>query len=484
MKRSLPVAVVASLVLLLVAPALSWPAWEAPWAWPIPRHALMNGYATFRLWLPTPAIPAWNEAWFDRHPPDASGPLLIDELHTSKQPWNTVLAMDAYSYADQHGFGRAFAPVLAAGVRAQEVRLPWNPVTLGGAAAVFLNLVSGENPPITWAEANALEAFVRRGGGLVLITEHTDCYFHGEVLAPLTGLLGLTLPPVTACDVPGHTLSPASRAWIRVATRPHAITNDVAILGLTTAGVIRAPSSWSTVAATSSAGWSDTWDPWHNGASAGFTGDLAQSPDEPSEVLPVVVAGEHGAGRVVVLGDQNAWGATLIGFEDNAQLFTNAFAWVLRRDIPVEVRGPRSVSTLVSPERPDCAMAREDGFRTLQVHMERLAQATGIPAFCTSRRAPASRSLVLLPGPARDDLDALFVPGRHILALLDDSPLAEQVRGHADGGATVVRVDAGSFRNAALGGERDDPRGTAREAAYNEVMRALDPLFEALKEGP
>ena len=55
---------------------------------------------------------------------------------------------------------------------------------------------------------------------------------------------------------------------------------------------------------------------------------MSQDSDEPNEAVPILVAAEIGKGRVVVLGDQNAWGSIFIGLEDNAQLAVNAFAWV------------------------------------------------------------------------------------------------------------------------------------------------------------
>ncbi|MDP2314941.1 MAG: hypothetical protein Q8P41_18725 [Pseudomonadota bacterium] len=514
-------------------PHLVWTAHDAPWARPLPEHAVDEGYADFYRWRGGPAWPAWEEGWLARSPPRPDGPLLVDTTHTSKQPWDEDIAMDAFGYSHQHGYARAFAPILAAGVEVDTVSWGWSGRRLAGASAVFLNLVSGDHVGLGTAEVVALEAFVRRGGGLVLITDHSNCYFHAEVLAPLTRAFGITLPPVTAAD-PADRLTPRSVSWIRVHARSdHPVMAGVETFGLMTAGAVQ---GLETLAETSAESWFDRWEPYLKEESAGFTGDLEREPDEAPGPVPVVAAGTHGLGRVVVLGDQNAWGATLIGYEDNGRLFTNAVAWAMGRPIPPPVVGPNGVTTLTGAVRSTCTSVADEDFRTLQVQVQRWAARTGAGEACTAKGPGQSGGVLLLPQGPRADLDAVLDAPR-VLVVLDpeagitdpvlaalglvrggDDPRPAEARWVVERPApdvpmlragddaiearpmtvtgamdvwmadslgrpvvaavtrgdtrVVLLLDADLLRNAALGKERDDPRKGLEPGASSRAMAA------------
>ncbi len=518
-----------------IAPRLEWGAPEAPWADPLPAHALEEGYGAFYRWRGGPAWRAWEEGWLERSPPRADGPVLIDTVHTVKQPWTADLPMDAYGYSKMHGFARAFAPIRAAGVEVVEAPWRWSGRALAGASAVFINLPSGDAGALRTAEVVAIEAFVRRGGGLVLITDHSNCYFHAELLEPLTRALGITLPPVTAAD-PSRRLTPHSVSWIQVkADHPHPVMAGVNTFAMMTAGAVAGLPALATTSPTS---WFDRWEPYRKGESAGFTGDLERQKDERPGPVPVVAAGAHGAGRVVVLADQNAWGATLIGYEDNARLFTNAMGWAMGRPLPPPTRGPETVTTLMSPVGSDCTSVARAGFRTLQVQAQRWAAKTGRGEGCTAGGAGESGGVVLLPGPTRADLGALLAPNRRVLAVLDaesegtaaflttlgltrlpDDPRGapatwgmprpepdgvpvleggdDRIEAHpigvsgpmevwmedalgrpvvamvAHGGARVILLfDSALLRNGALGKERDDPREAVAAGGSSRTLAA------------
>lgn len=396
-------------------PRLVWGEVEPAWADPLPENAVEQGYASFYRWRGGPAWPAWEEGWLERDPPRADGPLLVDTRHTSKQPWDADIAMDAFGYSQMHGFARAFRPIHAAGVAVEPLGRAWSGRRLGGASAMFVNLPSGDNAPFTTAEVVAMEAFVRLGGGLVLVVDHSNCYFHAEMLAPLTKALGITLPPVTATDSRLR-LTPRTVSWMRVETvLDHPVTAGVRRFGMLTAAAIE---GLEPLATTSAGGWYDRWEPYLKADSSGLTGNLKRDPDERPGPAPVVAAGTHGAGRVVVLGDQNAWGATLIGYEDNARLFTQAIAWATGRDIPAPARGADTVTTVVADGVPDCVSVGTAGYRTFQVQLQRWAARTGKEEGCTAGSPGASGAVVILPQPARDDLATLLAAPR-VLAVLD-----------------------------------------------------------------
>jgi len=61
----------------------------------------------------------------------------------------------------------------------------WNEDSLRNTDLVVLNLVSADRASFRISEIQFLRDFVHRGGGLLIITDHTNCYFHNHVLEPL-----------------------------------------------------------------------------------------------------------------------------------------------------------------------------------------------------------------------------------------------------------------------------------------------------------
>lgn len=405
----------------------------SPWVSPLPAHAVSAGYRAFVATAPGRAIPAWPEAVMERWPPQADGPILIDRRHTVKQPETSALGLSSYAYDDMHGFSRAFDPARRAGVPLVPFTGEITPMRLAGASAVFINLPSGDRPGFRWSEVLALDAFVRAGGGLMLITDHTNCYFHGELLSPLASRLGLTLRPVTAADRgPERTLSPSTVAWLRIASPPsdHPVLQGVSAFGFMTGGsALGDPAQgWRVLATTSPSGWADVWTPHRRDDSSGFTGDLKRDAEtEPNEEVPVLLAAERGRGRVVVFADQNALGATLIGFEDGAKLFANALAWLTGRPIPYESRQPDTVTTLTGP-RYLCTSVSDFAYRSLQLHLDRLSAASAVESFCTAWAPTASEALLILPESWREDLPERLGAARAVVVVLaQDDPQAPHI---------------------------------------------------------
>ena len=397
---------------------------EAPWTDPLPDYAVRKGYSSFYSDQGGWAFPGWHRYWLERNPPTPDGPVLVDQLHATKQPIYSKLGMTTYGYTKMHGYHRAFEPLRDADVPLKKLKQRWSGKTLGGSSAVFLNLVSGENPAIRWSEAVAMDQYVRAGGGLVIITDHTNCYFHAEMLKPLTDLLGVELLPVTATDSgKGYRLSPSSVSWIRAEPNAtaHPVTEGVEAFGMTTAGGLSTDegSPFQTLATTSKDGWPDRWLPYRKDDSAGFTGNLERDDDEPKGGVPIVAAAEIGKGRVVVLADQNAFGSCLIGFEDTARLFNNAMSWASQRDIPIDIRKPKSVTTLTASHKVMCTAAADFAYRTLQVQAARIGVTHDVDEFCSTGSAGESQGLLLLPGPRRADLADLLDSQREVAVIVD-----------------------------------------------------------------
>ena len=177
-------------------------------------------------------------------------------------------------------------------------------------------------------------------------------------------------------------------AWVKV--RPqilHPVTAGVRVVGMTTGGVVE---GWTGVLGGSERSWQDLWNPDAN--NGGFVGDLRRQDSERGGPSAMVAVREHGLGRAVIVADQNVFGSSHIGYEDNERLWSNAIGWVLQREMPL-LPGA-AVTTLTGP-RSLCMSAAGFGFLTLQVQSSRLADHTHRPNRCTS--SPASTAVVLLP---------------------------------------------------------------------------------------
>ena len=443
----------AAAVLILVAyTRASTPGPEAPrWLPSLPWHARLAGYGLFRLWERgrAPAhvvVPS----------PDPGGPLLVDRWHARKQPYDSFLRPGVRDYDQMHGLGRAFDSSRQAGVEFRElgIGLAWDaPTALGGGAALFINLPSGDGPGFRWSEVRAIAAFVRAGGGLLLITDHTNCYAHQDMLSQLAQALDFRLIPATAAD-PVQGLGPRAASWIRATdVGSHPVTKGVVVTGWMNAGALE---GLTPLIRSSPSSWADRGEPGRRDDSSGFTGDLHKGEGEMGPVT-LAIAGTVGAGRVVVLADQNAFGATMIGYGDNQRLFNNALGWVMGRDL-----------TLVAPEvvtvGRGCADAYEEGFRSFQVAIAAVARdscegATDarvrviLPSAVETLPAPNTRTVRMRPGvpelPARWD-EKGKVGSRTFLVDARGTPVLFEL-----GGELIVA--ASLLNNTSLGNERQDP---------------------------
>jgi len=203
---------------------------------------------------------------------------------------------------------------------------PWNADSLRNIDLIVLNLVSADRPAFLISEINAITDYLRNGGGLILITDHTNCYFHNHVLEPLCEQLDLTLSSHTACEQPPRTLAKGS-GWILIdSISEHPIVRNVEHVGLQTAGTVdnRFGVAW-----TSNLSWADQGrvPMYGEGKDMAFTGNFHQDSNESSGPLAVVAAKEFHKGRIVVFGDQNAVGGFFLNYADNRRLWLQSALW-------------------------------------------------------------------------------------------------------------------------------------------------------------
>lgn len=194
---------------------------------------------------------------------------------------------------------------------------------------VVLNLPSMDRPPWLVSEIEAIDAYVRRGGGMVFVTDHSNCYYHQYHLLPLWDRLGLIPSFETVCERSDQRmLTPGSPAWLVARDfRPHPITAQVRYWAMQTGGrVVGSPADilvW-----TSDRAWADAgMSPLYGEGPVGLTGDMRYADSEESGPQGLLLAKTIGQGRVVVFTDQNALGDAVLAYAHNWRLWANACRW-------------------------------------------------------------------------------------------------------------------------------------------------------------
>lgn len=243
---------------------------------------------------------------------------------------------------------RAAQALVAMGFQVDVQLQKWDNESLRGIDLVVLNLVSADRPAFLVSEIDAIRDYVDRGGGLILITDHTNCYFHNHVLESLCQQLDLKLTNQTACERPPRTLATGS-GWILVdSPGKHPIMRGVERIGLQTGGTVddRFGILW-----TSPESWGDAGQVpmYGEGKDMGFSGNFHQDPGEFSGPLAVAAAKTFGSGRIVVIGDQNAIGSFFLNYADNRRFWLQSALWAVGSPPDFELRLSRGLG--VEPDR-------------------------------------------------------------------------------------------------------------------------------------
>ena len=260
--------------------------------------------------------------------PHSPPSILIDWIHAND--FSMIgLRPGIYDYHVTCGFRHGFDYLRSRGVEHEYVssgRL--TPERLAARKLLFINLVSAEREPFLVSEIMAVRSFVAEGGSLLIVTDHSNCYFHSHRLKPLLAVLGIRSFTDTACDNPPHTLG-TGNGWLAVTSfRPHPITKSLGRLGFQTGGIVDPRYA---VALTSERSWADQWSvgSYGEGSDAGFFGDFTREEHEPLGPHGVVLARDFQKGRIVIVGDQNVWGDAFMNYADDYRLWLNVMAWLL-----------------------------------------------------------------------------------------------------------------------------------------------------------
>lgn len=205
-----------------------------------------------------------------------------------------------------------------------------NHTDLNQSDTLLINLVSDNLPPFLIEEIYSIKNFVEKGGNLLVITDHSNCYHHSYKLAPLFSELGISLFNESALEQLPRTLGPGP-GWIIIDHfNKHAITRNLSCISFHTGGTV---DSEGAVATLSEKGWGDLWlsKPYGENAlddgNRGNYGNFKRDQNERTGKLGVVLARTYGAGKIVVVGDQNIFGNLWIRYADNYKFVFNIFSW-------------------------------------------------------------------------------------------------------------------------------------------------------------
>jgi hypothetical protein len=294
---------------------------------PITALGLWSLLACSSCGAPAPSIE--NASAASRPAPShAANSILIDSVH-AHNALDLPGDADPYAYHHVYTYRRAFAFLNDRGARSEEIKTgKLTPELLARHGLLFINLVSADLPPFTVPEISAIRGYVTGGGSLLIITDHSNCYYHNHKLAPLLGELGIESYNETACERGENTLG-AGAGWITVTRfKEHPVTRGLRHVGFQTGGTVDGRFA---VATTSPNAWGDLWQahPYGEGDSPGFYGNWAQDAGERVGELGVILARTFGKGRIVIVADQNIFADPFLDFADNYRLWLNAVAWLL-----------------------------------------------------------------------------------------------------------------------------------------------------------
>lgn len=277
--------------------------------------------------------------------------VLLDSYHAHNF-LHRGLQEHEYRYHQYSGLRRAAKLLTNRGCEVDELLVgPVSDKTLQDVDLFVFNLPSMDRPPLLVTEVVALENFVRSGGGILFIIDHSNCYYHQYNLLPLWYPLGLTSTFETVCvEDPAHRLSNFGTGWTLIDDfADHEITADVRNIATQTGGRVVGGGE---IAWTAEDAWADSGaTPLYGDGETGLYGDWRRSDGEDSGKQAVAQARQIGQGRVCVIADQNCVGDAFISYVDNWKFWLGACKWTgkLEYEQPTQPTAPTLQITCYEP---------------------------------------------------------------------------------------------------------------------------------------
>jgi len=316
-----------------------------PWSVGELQPRRFAGAARWRVAVATAcafAVAVAGSAFFELRDsgPRKGGRVLIDELHS--RSWSSALApLDTQEY----GRDTVYNYTLLVRFLAQhyDVRVNdedrYDDERLSDVDVLVLKTATSAYAP---TEIDAIERFVRRGGGLFVIGDHTDLLGMSTNLNPVAERFGMRFAP-DACN---RLEDGQAHEWTPLPWDVHPITTALARIDFMTSCTLELERSAEPLLVVRNA-FSDPLDY----SSPSFFGDVAPDMDDALGLHVVAAARELERGRVVLFGDStvfSSFGLTLGGRSD---FLLRTVEWLNREragaDGPLILLGAVAVSSAI-----------------------------------------------------------------------------------------------------------------------------------------
>lgn len=274
-----------------------------------------------------PRLPAPEIECYYSHP-NALTKLLFDEAHAPDSdfpgglnPWN-------YRYYEISNWDRLLLHLGRLGVSTEVLRAGRLSPELLSRYNLLCLYFPTKARPYEPGELDAVESWVRAGGGLMVVGEHTNAQGCADQLEPLLRRFGMSLSKGSIVD-PDNTFAFAGwdKHW---GFSDHPVTRGLrAVAFVSTAAVALNPSHRDRPIAltfSSPTSFLDAWDPTQEVRA--YSGDFQKSAAEPAGPLAAMAAATPGRGRVIVLADHNAFSNVFLYYADNLALAVQAWQWL------------------------------------------------------------------------------------------------------------------------------------------------------------
>lgn len=209
-------------------------------------------------------------------------------------------------------------------------------------------------PPLSEQEIEALERWVRAGGGLMVVGEHHNIRHSSERLNPLLQRFGIQLSYGCVID---DANAFASGSWHKCFDfAEHPASHGVRAVAVRTATAIEFDESHPDrprgLMASSPTAFLDDWDP----KTPAFLGDYARQPEEPEGRFYEMAAASPGQGRVIVVGDHNMFDNLTLRYVDNLKLALQSWNWLAGEALRLPVNEPETKILVPETTRPSDIM--------------------------------------------------------------------------------------------------------------------------------
>jgi hypothetical protein len=269
--------------------------------------------------------------------------ILVDAIHQLEAPADGVWDATEFRYSHSQSTSRMLAALLEHDFRYRVVRdgeLSFE--LLAAHDVLFFNVptfITGgsskadrEMPRLRSGEVDAIMRFMQAGGGVFVVGEHNNAYDNAEVLRPLLGPLGIELLPAYASEtgLGRHAMDVGGYITKTREFADHWITKNVRMISASGGGPFSVESKGG-IAFLSDSGYVDLGD-YVTKQPVKSSNHRVDEGEYQGPGIPVAVAVEVGAGRLVAVGDHNMLGTQWLGVGDNRRFALNAFQWLTHRD--------------------------------------------------------------------------------------------------------------------------------------------------------